>query len=224
MYPIALFRVPLPSLPAADHAPLLAGHQNRRHALIKAKANSDGGEGGEEGPQEEEEEEGSEGVGWCVLKGFASGDERRLRRAVGVLAGLQHRHVLPLLGVCKRQRQRGGAGGEEGEQGGQVADSTFFLQLPLLPQNLSEYMRAEAEEEKEAKGESAQEQCERRLGLLKGVLEGVCHLHQVVQTYSPSDIFHQHTHTHTRTHTHTLIHNTLSIYLSLFLSLYLALA
>ena len=39
---------------------------------------------------------------WCVLKGFGYGDEKRLRRELGVLSRLRHPSILQLQAVCKR--------------------------------------------------------------------------------------------------------------------------
>ena len=118
---------------------------------------------GDDDDEEEDEEEGEEEKNWCVLKGFAIGDEKGLQRAVAVLASVKHKHILPLLGVCLRK-------------GLDFGPDTYYLQLPLLPHNLETFcVQREAEERKESLLER-----EERIGMMiGGVLEAVAHLHQV---------------------------------------------
>ena len=95
--------------------------------------------------------------GWCVLKGFDFGDETRLRRELGMLARLQHPHILTLQGVCRQVEPR----------------FTYFLQFPLYPQNLRQYLDAPRD------GESKEDRDLRTGALLSGLLEAIVYLHHM---------------------------------------------
>ena len=97
----------------------------------------------------------------CVLKGFGHGDEKRLRRELGVLARLRHPNILQLQAVCKRNDP-----------------PCYFLQVARHPCNLKQaLLDAGAAGAREA--ETKEDRRLRLAALLRGLLEGVHFLHQV---------------------------------------------
>ena len=112
-----------------------------RHDMLKATWLEDGEEG----------EEGEER--WCVLKRFGHGDDKRLRRELGVLARLRHPNIMPLQAVCKHEGH-------------------CFVQLPLYPSDLKRALAGAGELEDP-------DRLLRVSKLLRGLLEGLHFLHQV---------------------------------------------
>ena len=112
-----------------------------RHDMLKATWLEDGEEG------EEDEER------WCVLKRFGHGDDKRLRRELGVLARLRHPNIMPLQAVCKHEGH-------------------CFVQLPLYPSDLKRALAGAGELEDP-------DRLLRVSKLLRGLLEGLHFLHQV---------------------------------------------
>ena len=100
----------------------------------------------------------------CVLKGFKSSDESKLRREVVALCRLRHQNIIPLLGVCVRQEP-----------------ATWFLELPLYPCNLGEWFSRQ----RPARDIGP------LVNMLRGVLRGLQYLHQVS---SGRVVFPLHTH------------------------------
>ena len=101
----------------------------------------------------------------CVLKGFAVEDERRMRRELHALCRLKHPNIMPLRAVC-RQRD----------------PVKRYLELPYYPHNLLEWLQDAA---------GAEEGGGRKLGMvavLRGVLEGVEYLHQVLTCWDHSSV------------------------------------
>jgi len=121
-----------------------------RHLMLRAQCPSDAGAGGEPAVL-------------CVLKGFVSGDEKQLGRELDALRRLRHRNVMPLLGLCKQREP-----------------PRWFLQLPLFPQNLLQWLAAR----ELVVGESKEDKDLAVGGMLAGVLEGIAYLHQVGTTVS----------------------------------------
>jgi serine/threonine protein kinase len=120
-----------------------------RHELLKAAWVD------EDGDEEEKQ--------WCVLKGFGHGDEKRLRRELGVLARLRHPNIIPLQAVCKR-------------------NDRYYVQLPLHPHSLKEALTGPGPGPAH-EAESKEDRLLRLVGMLRGLLEGLHFLHQVRELF-----------------------------------------
>ena len=94
-----------------------------RHLLFKARI------------RDNDDEDEDDGGTWCVLKGF-EGDSTGLRKELDALTRLSHPNIIRLLGVCEQQCE-----------GHEVR---YFLQLPLQPMNLRQWLTKRPEEEENA--------------------------------------------------------------------------